>query len=334
MLKTIITLCIVICVAQSDVINAAEIRLRKDATATGPVLLLSDVAEILSPDASEVAALSNLELGPVSATGKQVIRLRDVQDRLFVQGVKLTQHDFSGSAQTTIGIKSEAVKQRPLERSAINLATTAVCEAVARYLKQTTGSDEGWQVEVDLTADQARAVNAATDSLTAQGKQSTSVGQQPFTIVLGGAKQRTQFEVMATITLPPSIVVAVNSIAKGDMLRASDLQVQRLKPGAVRKDGFETIEQIVGREAARSIAAGQPLDATYVRLPLMVRRGDVVELYARSGGVQVHTRARARDEGSVGDLINVELLSNRRALLARVCGLQEVEILGAAPSVR
>ena len=173
---------------------------------------------------------------------------------------------------------------------------------------------------------------AATGGQRISGPQAV-VGQQHFAIAIGAAKNRTQFELVAQVTLPPSVVVAVNAIAKGDKLRASDLQVQRLKPGAVRKDGFETIEQVLGREAARNIAAGQPLDAQYVRLPLMVHRGDVVELYSRSGGIQVHTRARAREEGSVGDLINVELLSNRKALLARVSGLQEVEILGAAPSV-
>jgi flagella basal body P-ring formation protein FlgA len=96
---------------------------------------------------------------------------------------------------------------------------------------------------------------------------------------------------------------------------------------------FASLDDVVGKEAARNIPAGQTLDNQYVRSPLLVKRGDVVDLFARAAGVQVSTKARAREEGSHGDLINVELLADRRPLLARVCGIQEVEILAAAPSV-
>jgi flagella basal body P-ring formation protein FlgA len=58
----------------------------------------------------------------------------------------------------------------------------------------------------------------------------------------------------------------------------------------------------------------------------LVQQNDVVTVYARAAGVQVRTQARARDAGSLGDLIAVESISDRKTYFARVSGIQEVEV--------
>jgi flagella basal body P-ring formation protein FlgA len=137
---------------------------------------------------------------------------------------------------------------------------------------------------------------------------------------------------------PPSepestdVIVAVAEINRGDRIRAEHLAVERVK-GRVQRASFQTIDDVVGLEATRNIAPGQPLDEQYVRSPRLVKRGDVVDVISRAGGVQVRTKARAREEGGNGDLINVELLSDRRSLLTRVSGLQQVEINPSAAAV-
>ena len=49
-------------------------------------------------------------------------------------------------------------------------------------------------------------------------------------------------------------------------------------------------------------------------------------VYARSAGLRVRTTARAKDDGSVGDLIAVDSLLNKQSFFARVSGIQEVEV--------
>jgi flagella basal body P-ring formation protein FlgA len=133
---------------------------------------------------------------------------------------------------------------------------------------------------------------------------------------------------------PPSteVIVALAEINRGDRIRAEHLTVERVK-GSVQRAAFQSIEDIVGMEATRNITPGQPIDEQYVRTPRLVKRGDVVDVISRSGGVQVRTKGRAREEGGDGDLINIELLSDRRALLARVSGLQQVEITATSAAV-
>ena len=66
---------------------------------------------------------------------------------------------------------------------------------------------------------------------------------------------------------------------------------------------------------------------------LAVHRGEVVSVLARAGGIRIRTNARAREEGSVGELVAVESLLNRSTYYARVSGTREVEVFARPPQV-
>ena len=117
---------------------------------------------------------------------------------------------------------------------------------------------------------------------------------------------------------------------KGAIVRASDIELQRLAPGTSAPGSFQTPEEVVGKEAVKAIAPGQTLDANYVRPQVLVHAGEVVTVYGRNAGILVRMPARARENGAQGELVTVESLLDRKRLLARVCGLQEVEVFGGA----
>ena len=58
-----------------------------------------------------------------------------------------------------------------------------------------------------------------------------------------------------------------------------------------------------------------PVTIDALRQPLAVHRGEVITVLARAGGIRIRTNARAHDEGSVGELVAVESLLNRKHLL-------------------
>jgi flagella basal body P-ring formation protein FlgA len=318
------------------VASAAEIRFRSQARSSGAVVRLGDLADIITPDKREREALQAIELGPMG-TSALTLSAREVQDRLAAQGVKLANHEFSG-ARTTDVVPNSADRardeQRPLSKSAMNLAKTSVVDAIVAYLNETGDADEEWLVEVDLTTEQARAIGPHARQITVRGGRAPWTGMQKFTIVLPNRDINSAVTVPAEVKRSPRAVIALNAIARGERIRRDDIQLERVKAAPGQRSPYQSLDEVIGKEAARNISAGQVLDSQYVRSPILVRRGDVVDLYARAAGVQVSTKARARDEGSHGDLIDVELLTDRRKLLARVCGIQEVEVLAAAPAVQ
>ena len=59
--------------------------------------------------------------------------------------------------------------------------------------------------------------------------------------------------------------------------------------------------------------AGKPLAQDELHAPFLVRRGEVVTVYARAAGIRIRTVARTRDDGGEGELVAVESLTDRRA---------------------
>jgi flagella basal body P-ring formation protein FlgA len=116
------------------------------------------------------------------------------------------------------------------------------------------------------------------------------------------------------------------------MVRRGEVE---LRPINKVSKGFEYVSQledVLGREATRQLDAGQPVDARSLRQPVMVRRNEVVAVLAKGAGVKVRTSAKALEDGSLGDLINVETVEQKikQRFTARVVGLQEAEVYVSA----
>jgi hypothetical protein len=90
----------------------AELRLRAQCTAEGPLVRLGDVAEIVGGDPAEAKTLAATDLCPSPAGREQrSLSVRELQDLLVLRGVNLVGHQFSGSSQVLVLGRSPS--QRP-----------------------------------------------------------------------------------------------------------------------------------------------------------------------------------------------------------------------------
>ncbi len=315
--------------------GAAELRLRKECQAEGPVVTFGDVAEILSNDPKQVDALAAIELFPApAATRPRYLRLREIQDLLLLRGINLTEHRFSGSSQVTIHGGTQPVaepkKMRPLSASNIARANRRVREPILKYLDEHVSDEQPWMVDFKLEKSRVRLLAGGTHPIVVTGGAAPWTGRQQFTVTVDTPDEPILFSLEAEVTLPPAVVVAVRSLRSGALILPSDVRLQRKDSTDDEESGFRSIDEVVGKETTRSVGKGRALLQTMVRSPLLVRRGDVVTVCARASGICVRTTARARDAGSLGDLIAVESLLNRETYLAQVSNTREVEVMARA----
>ena len=204
-------------------------------------------------------------------------------------------------------------------------------EAIARYLRENV-ADEAWRVTAEVGDDQAQLIATADELIAATGGESPWVGRQQFELRVRGDGVAL-LTVTAEVALPAAVVVATHAVPRGAIVRASDIELQRVSAETPVAGTFQTAAEVVGKEATKSIAPGQMLDGNYLRPQILVHSGEVVTLYGRNSGITVRMTARAQENGAQGELVSVESILDRKRLLARVCGLQEVEIYaGAAAS--
>ena len=310
--------------------RAAELHLRRECRCSGPVVTLGDVADVLAADSAEAEVLAAVELFPAPPSGtKRFLQVRQLQDLLLARGVDLLEHPISGASQVLVlrGDEEPAtVDGGDLPASVVKKVERRVSEAVTRYLEAHVSAAEPWTVDVKLSAPQAQWVASSENEISVDGGTPPWLGMQRFEVTVLSPDGPVRFDVDAEVTLASQRVVAARSLSRDAIIRASDV---RLEPGGAIEAGsdcFHSIDEVVGRQTTHALPKDKVLDRGSIRQPLLVRRGEVITVYARSAGIRVRSTAKAREEGSLGDLIQVESPIDRATYFARVSGIQEVEV--------
>ncbi|MCA9247284.1 MAG: flagellar basal body P-ring formation protein FlgA [Planctomycetales bacterium] len=317
--------------------QGATIHLKSEATPRGAIVYLGDVADIAADSAREAERMESIELMP-SPAGNAVryLQATQVQELLDARGFDLRTIRLGGASQVKLVSPASGARDAPQassyeQRRAERMAN----DAIRRHLTQSAAASQAWQIDVQLSpADAARIVRTA-GSLTASGGARPYTGGQSFQLHWQGSEREESLDVLADVSLPASVVTATRPIPRGTLIRADDLVLQpapQTRTEQVLQAAYLNIEDAVGKEAVRNIAAGQPLDAQNARSPILVKQNDVVTVYSRAGGVSVRTHGRARQSGSQGELITIETF-DRKPFFARVSGHQEVEVLATATTL-
>ena len=313
--------------------DAADMKVRAECSPKGTVVTLGDLVDLHCDSTSEAERLAQIPLFPTPAPGlRRFVSAREIKDMLLIRGIDLIDHQFLG-ASTILVIGKEPAPTTPdaVRRTSASprLAEQKLHKVLTEYLNR--AGTEPWQIEIDLDPEAAQWISAA-QSLRVQGNQQASTGRRCFEIVTQVGDQTKTVDVIAEISLPPLIVVPVRAIPRQSPIRRTDLELRRVDHSVLTVGCVQNLEDIVGKEAAHALAPGKPIAQSHVREPLLVRRGDVVTVIVRAAGIRVRTQARARDDGSQGELVAVESLSDRRTFFAQVSGVREVQVLASAVS--
>ncbi len=328
----VVTCCTVWCGAAT----AAQLRLRSDVHPSGALVLLGDVAEIVANDANEAQRLSATELFPTpSSARKRFLDVHELRDLLLHRKVNLSDVTFSGASRITIHSKASD-RHKPDTRARIiapaqkRRTEDRVREAVIDHLRRQTGTEGPWTVRFSLAENQLQVLAAPEATIAVAGGRPPWTGSQSFAIHVDLPEGSSSLAIDTTVTLPPAVIVAARPLTRGTLIREGDIRLDfrsDLRQGDVT---FGRLDEVIGLETTQSIAAGEAMVGRQLRKPLLVKSGDAVTVYARSGGIQVRTVARSRESGSLGELVRVESLNDRKSYLARVSGIQKVEVYARA----
>jgi len=310
--------------------TAAELRLRAQCNPAGPVVTLGDVADIESADARQTASLAAIELFPAPGGSEQrLLQVREIQDLLLLRGVNLMEHRFSGSSEVmvqTVVARPQVIANKPVAAAELQRIKRRVSEALVKYLSEHTSTPQAWAVEFEFSEVQARSLADLLRPISVAGGVPPWTGSQRFDLSIDGPKGPAHVALDANVRIIAPVVVARRQLARGAVIREDDVELQHLAAADKMTGALHAIEEAVGHELVRPVPTGSPVAAECLRAPLAVHRGEVVTVFARSGAIRIRTNARARDEGSVGELVSVESLLNRSTYYARVSGIREVEV--------
>jgi flagella basal body P-ring formation protein FlgA len=342
--------------------SAADIAMRATATPSGSVVRLGDVAEISADSKKEVERLSTIPLMPAPAPDtERYLRMREVEDLLAAHGENMDQLRFKGELIIAIGThdtggKSAADSAMSDANSSRLTAwnsgaattpgsgsTTAdsnvgqlrdeLSHRLVDYLKSVSGQSSDWRVSFNVPGQQLALLPADPSKWTVSGGTAPWTGKQRFLVSFTRAEHADSFTVPVDVTLPTPVAVAIRPLERGAVVTAADVEIQQRDTAPVaagRTLPITSVEKLVGMEATRTIRPGDVMMSDSVQPPVLVKRGDSVTVYARGGGIQVRTIARARENGSLGQPVQLESLDTHKSYDAVVTGTREAVVFAAS----
>jgi flagella basal body P-ring formation protein FlgA len=128
-------------------------------------------------------------------------------------------------------------------------------------------------------------------------------------------------------------VVLTRPVARGDVLRASDLTVERRPKAQLQADMVRDPAAAIGMASQQALRAGQTIRTADLTRPQLVKRGEPVMVRYEVPGIVLTARGKAEEDGSLGDTINIQNVQSKRMIQGVVTGPGLVVVHSLTPQV-
>lgn len=322
--------------------DAAEIRLRKEACVATNVVCLNDLIE---QEGSELPAeLAHVEVCLTPAAGEEKsLTTQQIHECLLLSGVAAGDVSLSGSRVVIVtrGTPTAAANAAFADRKVttankVALASaslpinkmvdvTTIEEQLIAYLRQQSGTEVNWQIEVQAAPRQQQWLSAA-QGIRISGGLSPYLGKQNFLVQGTVDGNPSQIHLQTKISGTRTVLVMARTIPAGTLLTSRDVVARQLPHTTAPNNYVLDVQDALGLETSRSVAEGSPLSPDMLRPVFLVKKGEQVTLRSIAAGVTISVNVKALSDGLKGEVITVETLDTKEKLQARVTANKALEM--------
>ena len=128
----------------------------------------------------------------------------------------------------------------------------------------------------------------------------------------------------AEVNVSVDVVVAQRAIARGERITRDMLTYQSMTLNQLRTHTLERIEDALGKEARRPLAALRPISLNALTTPPTISKGERVQISAKAGRVTIRSFGIALGTGHIGEQIQVRNEASQRIIRPWITGPGEV----------
>jgi len=292
--------------------QAQAAALRSMTTLHGPNVFLRDLFDDAGPNADRV-------LGPGPEPGGRIV-VEAAQLNAIARQYNVAWRSVSRADRSVLEWPG-----RPLRKE----------EAIEAVRLAVTAAGPGDDIDIELDGFNAPLVpvEVTTTSTVSQLEFDSNTGRFSAALtVTGEGMNPIDTRIGGRVEEMVEAPVALTRLLPETVLRADDVRIARVRTAVVQGDVARTVDEIVGMQLRRPVAAGQPLRQADLVRPPLVQRGSTVQIELSSSGLSVTGQAIALDAGADGEKIRVQNTTSHAFLFARVIGPGQVQVTPDAPA--
>jgi len=133
--------------------------------------------------------------------------------------------------------------------------------------------------------------------------------------------------VTADIEVLAEVVVTKRPLRRNRRITEDDIEMREKNLAELPRNIIFDCEEVLGKRAKRNIDANRVLRSGLIEFPPLVKRGDVVQLIAESGGLRITTLGMVKQrEGRRGERVRIENIDSKKSLYGRVLDAKTVKV--------
>ena len=316
-----------------------SIRLHDQTEIRGPTVTLAEVAEL---DGSYARSWANHIVGAFGQGAEQSqVTLAVVQDALDRAGVNWGRLSLGGHDACNVRL----LPSPPLPvsdhrspvianyESEIGLSTpTSVRDLLIDRIEKMTGKNRSDLRIMFANHFQKRLDSSAMDghleidplNTARMGRMSFRVNRYRHGRMIGS------YTITASVAHREMVLVVMRSIRRGEVFTPDMIMLKEHWLDRDRGEPLNKMSDLLDQFAAKMIPAGTVIYPEHIRVPILVRRGELVTVRCFLPGVLVRTVATAREDGAMGDQITVRNEKTRESFSVTVSGQRKAVVVDAA----
>jgi flagella basal body P-ring formation protein FlgA len=231
------------------------------------------------------------------------------------------------------GIEPGAVRLQAPERFAVTRGATAVDsdrirEAVMAHLTAAAPADAEALRVARIETESGIVVPPGELSLrVVPGSEQRRPGKLQMALEIA-VDRRVVRRTWATAELDQQVelLVAARPLPKGRLLVEEDLAQRSVAPESLPAGAVASSDAALGMRVRRAVPAGGAISGDLLERPLIVKRGDPVQMLIEAGGLRISAMGIAQRAGRQGERIVVENVDSRKRVLASVLDARTVKV--------
>lgn len=286
----------------------------------GAVITLGQIAEISGEDSGRVRSLEQLKLGNAPLPGGSLVLTKDLLNmRLANTGADLTGIAWKIPDSVLVTASSQSISRQTLIDKAI--ATTRAQAGLNVGNGDIIITPNGNVSDLLVPVGNIQLV--ATMPYGIRYNMPTSV---IVTVNVNG-QQFTKVPINMDVKQYREVIVSADQINLNGIFSAGNLRYERMDIGKLSAGYFTDINKVVGLASRRALKPGMVINDSMVIKPILIKRGAIVNIVARVGGLEVTAMGQAMQDGSEGQLIRVQNVNSFKFISARVLDGSTVQVL-------
>lgn len=298
--------------------GAISIRGLEKAEINSDVIYLGKIAKIGGDDPALVQRLKKIIIARAPLPGKSrrlnenYIRLRLKQDKIDLSQIRLA-----------------APKGIVVTRGFVEVTKEDISRAVSDFIYA--------NIPWDREKVKIRTIRVRDSVILPKGKVTYSVEPLKNTDFKGSVPLPLHFKVngsfqkrilvTADIEVLAEVVVTKRPLRRNRRITEDDIEMREKNLAELPRNIIFDCEEVLGKRAKRNIDANRVLRSGLIEFPPLVKRGDVVQLIAESGGLRITTLGMVKQrEGRRGERVRIENIDSKKSLYGRVLDAKTVKV--------